>query len=227
MSLLRRAAGYFGAALGVFLMACIGLLGFRLLLPAPEIAPPSGPCVEVMVASNGFHTDLIFPAAILPTDHPLRRLFPRARTLAVGWGDREAYRSGAQRPWLHLMTMIPPRPSVMHVAADTGWAGRRAAISARGAAQLALHLRDALTPTRGGDATIVSSGQIPGRSYFLAAREHFHIFNLCNHWTARTLNAAGLPVTDLGAWTADAVTHQIARAPTCAAPRRIGAEALP
>lgn len=205
-----------GACAGAVLAVSAALLAWRGVAPAPEIPPPDGPCVEIMVASNGFHTDLVFPAAVLPRDHPLRRLYPEARLFSVGWGDREAYRTGSEQPWRHVEALFPG-PSVLHVAADPGWRGAPAAISESGAAALSAYLRAALEPNAAGEAAVVSEGLVPGRSAFVAARESFHAFNLCNHWTARALRAAGLPVSDLGAWLAEGVLRQLRHAPRCPA----------
>ena len=213
-----------GILLGLFFLVSFGLLGWRMVAPV-RAAPRPEPCAEIEVETNGWHTNLLIPAALLPVGHPLRRLFPHAQILAVGWGDRDAYRTGAQQPWRHALALIPPRPSVLHVAADPGWKGRRVAVAESGVRGLSAYLESATRLNAEGAAIVVSQGQVPGRSVFVEGREAFHIFNVCNQWTARALKAAGLPVSDLGAWTSQSVMRQISAAPVCPrfAQRRSGA----
>jgi hypothetical protein len=47
------------------------------------------------------------------------------------------------------------------------------------------------------------------RSRFYAARGRYHVFNNCNHWTARTLGAAGLPVETEHALTEEQLMEQV------------------
>ena len=54
-----------------------------------------------------------------------------------------------------------------------------------------------------------------GDSRFYPARGHFHLFNTCNVWTARALQAAGLPMQPRLAVTASALIDQAARHGRC------------
>ena len=47
---------------------------------------------------------------------------------------------------------------------------------------------------------------------FFAGHEHFWIGHLCNHWSARVLNAAGLPVRPLRAVTSAEVMRTVGEA---------------
>jgi hypothetical protein len=55
---------------------------------------------------------------------------------------------------------------------------------------------------------------------FFASHEHFWIGYLCNSWTARVLNAAGLPVRPMRAVTAGEVIASLDRAELDTAPPR-------
>ena len=104
-------------------LSALAVLAFALIaylyapLPAPRAAPASaGDCIELHLYSNGYHSDLAAPASLFPDDHPLRRLFPDAREFLIGWGDQEFYYSDGTNLWLALDAIIPPSPSVMHIA---------------------------------------------------------------------------------------------------------------
>jgi hypothetical protein len=215
--MIGRILGGGGVLLGVFFLVSFNLLGWRMVVPAPYVPTPAGPCREIAVETNGWHTNLVFDVALLPEEHPLRQLYPQATSLAVGWGDRDAYRTGAREPWRHAIALIPPRLSVLHVAADPGWDGRSVAITPAGVQGLSDYLARAARLDPEGRVMVVSPGQIGGRSAYIEGRDVFHVYNLCNHWTARALRAAGLSVSDVGAWTSESVLRQIERAPRCPA----------
>lgn len=182
-------------------------------LPAPGIARPSaGDCLTMRLWSNGYHADIGVPMAALPADHPLRQIYPDAEMVLVGWGDRAFYLSDGRDMLLGLNALIPPSPSVMHVAEhaerDAAYLGptddATLAISREGAARLAAFLARAITLDEAGRVIVVEQGKVRGRSVFVEAAGGFHLFNVCNHWMARALRAAGIGVNArspwLGAW---------------------------
>lgn len=199
------------------LIAALALLGFALYLfaplPAPNVARASaGDCLTMRLWSNGYHADIGVPMAALPAEHPLRQVYPDAEMLLIGWGDRAFYLSDGTDLWLGLRALIPPSPGVMHVAQnaerDAVYLGpSRAAtlaISREGAARLAAFLARAVVLDETGRVQVVQGGKRPGRSVFIEAEGGFNLFNVCNHWMARALRAAGLNVNPrspwLGAW---------------------------
>ncbi|MES1202109.1 MAG: DUF2459 domain-containing protein [Pseudomonadota bacterium] len=194
----------------VALCAVLGFAGYLYWpLPAPAVPPASASdCVVLHLWSNGYHSDLGIPADALPADHPLRVLFPHARTLLIGWGEDAFYHSDGSNLWLGLDAIVPPSPSVMHVVsgAEAGarylgpTADETLAVSREGGASLGEYLRRALVLDGEGRVTIVSGGKVIGASYFLRTRENFHLFNVCNHWMARALRAAGLNINWRDKW---------------------------
>jgi uncharacterized protein (TIGR02117 family) len=215
-------------------LIALGLAGYLFIpLPAPAIPPPSSAedCVQMRMWSNGYHSDIGFAADILPADHPLRRLYPEARSLLIGWGERAFYYSDGTDLWLGLDAMIPPSPSVMHVVdgAEDGarYLGPKAdatfAISRAGAASLAAYLARALTLDADGAVIPTSTGKVVGHSFFVEARENFHLFNVCNHWMARALRSAGININTRNKWLAAPLLEEARRAapavcPAAAAP---------
>ncbi|MBL8548941.1 MAG: DUF2459 domain-containing protein [Hyphomonadaceae bacterium] len=193
----------------------------RALVAAPA---QRGDCVRVQVWSNGFHVDLALDAALLAEDHPLRRLYPRARSFLIGWGDEAFYRSEGKDMLMGLEALVPPSPSVMHVVAGDEAVEhyfrphlkRTIGVSHAGAAALGAYLDRALTRGADGGAIVVAGGHLPERSVFLRTGGDFHLFNVCNHWMARALRAAGVDVRARTAWGADGLVNDAARkAPGC------------
>jgi len=211
----------FAALIALTLCACACAAGTE----PPR--PSAGDCVEIGVESNGFHTSLIVPGEALGPDHPLRRLFPEANWLVVGWGDEDFFREpGGGTFEQGCRAVLPGGSTVVHaigldiapeeyfVSVDTS----RTVVTRAGAAQLARFLAQEIVQGPDGDAVVVGPGQHAGRSYFLRGRkETFSLFNNCNHWTARGLRAAGVRVP--GKLTANSIMDQVEKVEaTCPAP---------
>jgi uncharacterized protein (TIGR02117 family) len=127
--------------------------------------------------------------------------FPEADYLELGWGDWDYYQADDPGLWLTLKAGLWPTTSVLHVV------GVRGAISDRfggfeivrldvapgGVAALATFIHRSFA--RDGAAKVTPVGPGWGRdSLFYPARGTFHMFNTCNTWTARALEAAGYPM---------------------------------
>jgi uncharacterized protein (TIGR02117 family) len=200
-------------------LAAAALLAYLYMpIPAPRVAPPAaGDCVELHMWSNGFHSDIGAPADIFPVDHPLRRLYPDARSFLIGWGEEAFYRSDGTDLWLGLNALVPPSPSVLHVAYNASPSSvylgpnddTAIAVSSEGAARLVAYIDRALVLDEAGAPTVTSPGKVVGRSVFLRTRGSFHLFNVCNQWMARALRAAGVDVNARAAWMAGPLIAQV------------------
>lgn len=199
-------------------------------IPAPNVASPTADdCVELHLYSNGYHSDIGAPVSIFPEDHPLRRLYPDAESFLIGWGDEAFYYSDGTDLWLGLDALIPPSPSVLHVAYNASESSAylgpnddlAVGVSREGAERFVAFVDRALILDASGDAIPTSTGKVVGRSSFLRTRGSFHMLNVCNQWMARALRAAGVDVNARAAWLAGPLIRQA---------RRIGrtsCEALP
>jgi len=196
-------------------------------IPAPNVAAASpGDCVELHLYSNGYHSDIGAPAAIFPQDHPLRLLYPDAESFLIGWGDQRFYYSDGTDLWLGLDALIPPSPSVLHIAYNAGpssaYLGPNddtgVAVSRDGAARFVAYVDRYLVLDADGAPERTSSGKVIGRSSFLRSRGSFHLFNVCNQWMARALRAAGVDLNARAAWLAGPLIRQV---------RKVGATACP
>jgi uncharacterized protein (TIGR02117 family) len=213
---------------GAFAIALFALLAYLYLpQPAPIAAAPSaGDCVELHLYSNGFHSDIGAPAAIFPEDHPLRRMFPDARSFLIGWGDQRFYYSDGTDLLLGLDAIIPPSPSVLHVAYNAGPSSAylgpnddmAIGVSREGARRFVAYVDAALILGADGALIKTSNGKVVGRSAFLRTRGSFHLFNVCNQWMARALRAAGVDVNARAAWLAGPLIRQARRSGRGACP---------
>jgi uncharacterized protein (TIGR02117 family) len=214
--------------------ATITLFGTLLLaylympIPLPRVAAATaGDCVELHLYSNGYHSDIGAPVSIFPADHPLRRLYPDAESLLIGWGDEAFYRSDGTNLWLGLVALAPTGASTLHVTynapAASAYLGPTEdlaiGVSREGAQRFVAFIDRALILDEAGAPIRIADGKVVGRSSFLRARGSFHLFHVCNQWMARALRAAGVDVNARAAWLAGPLVRQARRnGPTaCAA----------
>lgn len=214
----RRQLSQHPRATSVLLVLVLVFAYLFLPIPAPRVAAASeGDCVELHLYSNGYHSDLAAPASIFPDDHPLRRLYPDAESFLIGWGDRAFYYSDGTNLWLGLDALVPPSPSVLHVAYNAGPSSAylgpnddtAIAVSQEGAARFVAYVDRYLVLDQSGAAVRTSDGKVIGRSAFLRSRGSFHLLNVCNQWMARALRQAGIDVNARAAWLAGPLIRQV------------------
>jgi len=203
------------------LLVLVGVFAYLYLpIPAPNVAPASADdCVELHLYSNGYHSDIGAPASIFPEGHALRRLYPEAESFLIGWGDQRFYYSDGTNLLLGLDALIPPSPSVLHIAYNAGPSSAylgpnddtAIAISREGAARFVAFVDRSLVLGESGEPERTSDGKVVGRSAFLRSRGSFHLFNVCNQWMARALRAAGVDVNARAAWLAGPLIRQVRR----------------
>jgi uncharacterized protein (TIGR02117 family) len=166
--------------------------------------PQDGPAVAVHLVVHEWHTGIAIRRADIPAGiWPESRDFPQAEYLEVGWGDRDFYQGREQGPWGMLRAALWPTPSVLHVAGVQGRLPQtfpaseivQLTLPAEGFQALLRHVHDAFQRAGAAAAAPLGPG-LYGDSRFYPARESFHLFRTCNVWTARALQAAGLPVRD-------------------------------
>lgn len=215
-------------AAGAALLAALLLAYLYLPIPAPRVAAASAhDCVELHLYSNGYHSDIGAPASIFPPDHPLRRLYPDAQSFLIGWGDERFYQTDGTNLWIGLDALIPPSPSVLHIAYNAAPSSAYLApsddlaigVSHEGASRFVAYVDRALVLDEQGAPIRVADGKVVGRSSFLRSHGSFHLFNVCNQWMARALRAAGVHVNARAAWLAGPLIRQARKngAAACAA----------
>ena len=215
---------------GAMLLA--GLLGLTAALwtwarpgePARAFPLESG--VTVHVLNNGFHTDLAVPRAALEAGGgPLAeasRSVGAGDWILIGWGDAKFFVDTSPMedriPDGLRAFFRPGNASVVMLDPEQGDPARRFApethrtlvLSPAAFAGLRGRVQDSLSLVDGKPR--LSTARDGDGAHFFASREHFWIGYLCNSWTARVLNAAGLTVRPLRSVTSAEVIAAVDRA---------------
>ncbi len=168
--------------------------GFGLGAIATSDPPPSGP-IELAIASNPFHTDLVLPAEGWREELGLP---PEAQYIVVGWGALSFYAETPQISDLKLSTVLKALSGNDAATLHVTWLPGKVLlggdvhplpVTAAQAASLAAYVRewfDGPAPER-----------IPGLSYgfgdmFFKAKGHWTPLTTCNEWLAQGLRRAGI-----------------------------------
>lgn len=212
----------------VVIAALVGLIAglWTWTRPGAEVAPGEGPPVVVHILNNGFHTDLAVPRAALeaqggPLAEASRSVGP-GDWILIGWGDAKFFTDtspmegrlldGARaffRPGNPSVVMLDPHagdPTRGHPDEKV----RTLRLSPAAFEAMAGRVEDSLALNDG--RARLSTARPGARAHFFASREHFWIGYLCNSWTARVLNAAGLDIRPMRAVTAGEVVATVDRA---------------
>lgn len=188
-------------------------------------APMSETGVTVHVLNNGFHTDIAVPRAALEAGGgPLAeasRSVGGGDWILIGWGDAKFFVDTSPMedriPDGLRAFFRPGNASVVMLDPETGDPARRfdpasrrtLTLSPQAFAGLRGRVQDSLSLVKGRPR--LSTARDGDGAHFFASREHFWIGYLCNSWTARVLNAAGLPVRPLRSVTAGEVIAAVDR----------------
>ena len=214
---------------GAILLA--GLLGFVLALWTwtragdPALRSGDQPGVVVHILNNGFHTDLAVPRAALEAGGgPLAeasRSVGAGDWILIGWGDAKFFVD--QSPMEDRIPdglrafFRPGNASVVMLDPETGDPARRFAPERRRTLTLSPAAFAGLRGRVEGSLSLVegrprlSTARDGDGAHFFASREHFWIGYLCNSWTARVLNAAGLSIRPQRSVTAGEVIAAVDR----------------
>ncbi|MGV3578158.1 DUF2459 domain-containing protein [Brevundimonas sp.] len=212
---------------GFLLAALLGAVVALWTWTRPGVPAPEGGMggVTIHVLNNGFHTDIAVPRAALeagggPLAEASRSVGP-GDWILIGWGDAKFFVD--QSP---MESRIPDglraffRPgnaSVVMLDPETGDPVRRfepgmrrtLILSPEAFAGLRGRVQDSLALTWGRPR--LSTARPGDGARFFASREDFWIGYLCNSWTARVLNAAGLPIRPARSVTAGEVIGAVDR----------------
>jgi uncharacterized protein (TIGR02117 family) len=204
-------------AAGLFAAAVVGSArwGDRSLWP-----PAAGaPATEVFVVSHGYHAGIMVPVRSLAEQGRQRGLsalgyvatrFAGYDRLEIGWGDEGFYREVPTPDSLTVALALrallrPGNPSVLHVVGIKN--DPRAMFPHSDLVRIDLgeagfeRLADKLDATfaRGEDGVLPDElgPGLYGASLFFRGNGAFHLFNVCNHWVADLLDAAGVPTAPI------------------------------
>lgn len=170
----------------------------------------------VYVIHESWHTGIVLNAVDIPD--PLRSIVHDFTTwpyIEFGWGDSAYYQADDPGIGLALRAVLWPTSSVMQVYGSSIHPANRSGIKSYCRVQLDhsgySELCKAIAASFALDAfqRPFSTGGWGSLGFFRGA-EQYHLFNMCNHWTARMLKNAGLPVSESGAFTAGTVMQRLA-----------------
>lgn len=189
------------------------LLVFALLLTASALA--QAPRFRIYLIHHGWHAGIAFCQADLwRTDWPEAVRFPAYRYLEVGWGEAGYYPDPDPGAGDALRAALWPTDAVLHVAAFDYppvrlFKGpvREIVLDSVAFRRLVTHVAGYFKRDAQGKVQQVGPGLYGRESFFYAAHGRYHLLNNCNHWVARALRAAGLPVR--GALTLQDLWRQI------------------
>jgi len=171
---------------------------------------PGAPTTAVFVVSHGYHAGILLPREPLAEAaqrHGLDALravamrFAGFDRLEIGWGDEDFYRAGSFDAWLGIRALLRPgNPSVLHVVGVNN--DPRAAFAYSDLVRIDLGEESFERVAAKVDTTFARDGSgapqdlgpgLYGTSRFFRANGAFHLFNVCNHWLADLIEAAGIP----------------------------------
>jgi uncharacterized protein (TIGR02117 family) len=172
----------------------------------------------IFLIDYGFHTGIALTRADLAQAAEdagetallsVTRRFGAYSLLEIGWGDEDLYRKVPTIADLHLDQMLralflPGNTAVLHVVGVNGsleaFFVRKSiipiVISRDGLRRIAARLEASFRKDRDGRAIEDGPGLF-GPSLFYRANGKFSVVSVCNHWTGRLLNAAGLPISPI------------------------------
>ena len=175
------------------------------------------PAHQVWLVSERWHTSIVLDRAnIVASDLlPEASDLDEARFLAFGWGDKSYYMAKDPGLGTALRAALGGTPAVLHVgglaSVPRDRPGNRRVITRPLSAEAFESLVGAISGTfvrsTSAPARPISRGLFP-YSYFYSATGEFHLFNTCNTWAARMLQAAGLDVSPDGVVTPEHLTSQ-------------------
>jgi uncharacterized protein (TIGR02117 family) len=210
----RRIAGWAVAAVVAF-VAAMTVLTARSADPALWPPAAGAPNIEIDVVSHGYHSGLVIDRAAMAEaaerggDAALAAVaqrFANYQWLEIGWGDEGFYRSVPDVASLTVRLALralfaPGNASVVHVVGLSRPAREtfpradiiRIPLSDEGFARMIQGLEASFSLGPNGTPLEPLGPGLYGPSLFYRSIQSFHVFNVCNHWVARLLSAAGLP----------------------------------
>jgi uncharacterized protein (TIGR02117 family) len=195
--------GLIGLLMLYFLMALI--LG---LTPVNrDFAPPAEGGIEIFVASNGLHTDIVVPvltpfqdwSKLIPYDHFAG--IDTASYIAFGWGDKGFYIETPTWDDLTVTTALRslfwPTEAAMHTEYFRGeprmyrWQ-ERLVISAEQYERFISYALEYFQVGPDGNFILIQGAGYDVTDNFYEAHGRYHVYNTSNNWSNRALKRMGV-----------------------------------
>ena len=206
-------------------LTCLVLVAFLLgsagcTTPGPPLYPVSAQEEPryIYLVRHTWHTGLVVKYDDIDARlWPEKNDFPEALYLEVGWGDRDFY----QTPWAGLVILLQaavksPASVLLVVGLPTAVTYYfpyadilEIPLSRRGLEELARFIHAMYKRDATGQTIRLGPGHNHRHSMFYLAEGDYSLFNTCNTWTTKVLQAAGLPIST--AWLAGGVMRRARR----------------
>jgi uncharacterized protein (TIGR02117 family) len=191
-------------------LTCLVLV--TVLLGGAGCATPGPPLYPVLaqeepryiyVVNHDWHTGLVVKYDdIDPRLWPEKDDFPEALYLEVGWGDRDFYQTPQPGLGILLQAALKSPASVLFVIGVPTTVTRyfpyadilEIPLSRRGLEELVRFIHATYKRDASGQTIPLAPGHNHRHSMFYLAEGDYSLFNTCNTWISRALQAAGLPM---------------------------------
>ena len=195
----------FPSLLKCLVLMTVLLSGVGCTMPGPPLYPVSvqEEPRSIYVVRHEWHTGLVVKYDdIDPHLWPEKDDFPEALYLEVGWGDRDFYQT--PRPGLGtlLQAALKSPASVLFVIGLPTGVTRyfpyadilEIPLSQRGLEELVRFIHATYKRDASGQTIPLGPGHNHRHSMFYLAEGDYSLFNTCNSWISKALQAAGLPI---------------------------------
>jgi uncharacterized protein (TIGR02117 family) len=165
----------------------------------------------VYIVNHGLHTGIVVNRedliALVPV---LAKDFMAGNYVEIGWGDAKFYQARVTSVFLAIQAIFWPGDAVLHVVAIQDAPYHyfpdnvtivELSLPQDSYQKLLAFIADTFAYTNTRQVEQLGPG-LYGNSYFYRAMGEFHAFNTCNTWIARSLEAAGYPISSHGVMTA-------------------------
>lgn len=164
--------------------------------------------IDIMIQSNGVHTDFYLPAKTPEKDWtsyaPLQSMTPyfaNANYVLIGWGDRGFFLDTKDWGDLTVATTLNaiflPSVSVMHLyyRYQMPPPGKRAVklrLSSAEYRRFVAYIETGFKTDSAGNAVLIPDRGYSSSDVFYEGIGSYHMLNTCNNWANRALDAAGV-----------------------------------
>jgi uncharacterized protein (TIGR02117 family) len=195
----------FPSSLTCLVLVIVLLGGAGCAMPGPPLYPvlTQEEPRYIYVVRHDWHTGLVIKYDdIDPRLWPEKDDFPEALYLEVGWGDRDFYQTPRAGLGILLQAALKSPASVLFVIGLSTAVMRyfpyadilEIPLSRRALEELVRFIHATYKRDASGQTTPLGPGHNHRYSMFYLAEGDYSLFNTCNSWISKALQAAGLPI---------------------------------
>jgi uncharacterized protein (TIGR02117 family) len=170
---------------------------------------------QVYVVNHGWHTGFVVPAVDIQYLVPdLKKRFPHAKNIELGWGDKGFYQAKEITTDLALRAIFWPTESVIHAVGISSDVQRYFSnsdieilcLNERDYSSLITFISNSFARNEMRDVLPDKKG-IYGNSQFYTGVGDYYLMNTCNKWTAKGLRSAGFNISPVFKLTAGSIMN--------------------